>query len=1108
MQEEGSVSDWEAQPFDAVNSKICETIRQLDETIGRPPFPNPSTTQCRLLAVSLVQMLRHVQNYGRIAALAESPEVNMTLPILCASVTNGSEGRKPCTVLMELLLEALICVHSVSLYPLQTTLKDAKEVLPNSPVAFKLFVVTGAIDVDAMRFFLGMEPPPKAEQKEKKSLKGGRRAARSNTNLQMNTNNNFKEGFKFVSTDMLNAALDMVLPSDCMEVLLSLFNSSAKFQKVIGGDSELAARVVGVYGDQLLPNLRPSAFICCLDVPVLDTFVDVVQMHGESMTLLKDSVLAHIPLVDWTAERISGLIRYCVDRKVRHDEALASLVVYVFLCKLLTMWRETHNLALLPIEEEAKMWVSVLNLVHLLPLNAGAIPTDEEEQLLRSFSVLAECVKRRYTLTEVRRATSAVPHASVSSALEMLTALLTAKEAALSDASAGRGGGGGKKKKKGGRHNNTAVSTANDNKLSVLPAQAASMDSFCRGVADFFALLFWFTPPSTVKMDAYKTESILESLAALLLRLADEGAGKIPHACTWESYLDLLLSIISPWDKRSHVSCLRPKTMSAVLSAVCVTRRIQCCGLIAQRMPDVYIPPRCSINNYKVLLEAWLRGGLCVDDFYAPAVPFSSTESIGIILGLLDGDRRCELAQLLLSAERLTRVLIPAIKEALLEEPLNHPLETTKTKPSLSAAAAARKGLLELQNELLGGTEMQRKMVAEQQQKEEDEKTMQLLAEVQKKEELRARTRAFESEQQKRWEMKDEEQKRIRRLREDHEREKEERREKERRDREERCQRAIAMLKEMAAKTKAERLVEQKERLLRYRECVTMDSRILSFLEHLRLTPSRIMHLLTTLRPHLPRMTYDDVLEFVVTGNRKVPGDIHAVDERTNNTTTGDNVHAGEVTREVKEQAVFFVDEGSSFWDSVMQLVAQQSNGQTRNTRVVGAGKEEYEGNFPKEALGFSFHRRMSAVLDLFDYSMGTNETVPNPLPSLNVRCALRVIEKEVLAGSGVCGVREAFLSCQQRGLCLLQNNICTLTPLGFRYHYPFHDPEQMLEIQLERRREKARAMMAERQSANLDDYEEEYEEQEDVLVNDGTDDETMPSLADDNTVCFTDELI
>ncbi|EKF37813.1 hypothetical protein MOQ_001982 [Trypanosoma cruzi marinkellei] len=1108
MQDEESVSDWEAQPFDAVRSKICETVCRLDETIGRPPFPNPSTMQCRLLAESLVQMLRHVQNHGRIAALAESPEVNMTLPILCASVTNGSEGRKPCPVLMELLLEALICVHSVSLYPLQTTLKDAREVLPNSPVAFKLFIVTGAIDVDVMRFFLGMESPPKAERKEEKSSKGSRRAAGFKTNLQTNMNKNFNEGFNVVSTDMLNAALDTVLPSDCMEVLLSLLNSSAKFQKVIGGDSELAARVMGVYGDQLLPNLRPSAFFYCLDVPVLDTFVDVVQIHGESMALLTDSVLTHIPLADWSAERLSGLIRYCVDRKVRRDEALASLAVYVFICKLLAMWRETHKVALLPIEEEAEMWASVLNTVHMLPLNAGAILTNEEEQLLSSFSVLAECVKRWYTLTDVRSATSAVPHDSVRSALEMLTTSLTAKGAAMSDASAGRGGGGGKKKKKGGRPNNAAVAAANNNKLSALPAQAASMDIFCRGIADFFSFLFWFTPPSTVKMDAYETESILESLAALLLRLAEEGADKIPHAGTWESYLNLLLSIISPWEEKSHVSCLRPKTMSAVLSAVCVTRRIQCCGIIAQRMPDVYIPPRCSLNNYKALLEAWLRGGLCVDDFYAPAVPFSSTESIGIILSLLDGDRRCELAQLLLGAERLTRALIPALKEVLPEEPLSHPVEATETKTSLPAAAAARRGLLELQNELLGGAEMRRKKVAVQRQKEEDAKTMQLLAEVQRKEEVKARTKAFENEQQKRWEMKDEEQKRIRRLREEHKREKEERREKERRDRQERCQKAIAMLKEMAAKTKAERLAEQRERLLRYRECVAMDSRILTFLERLHLTPSRIMQLLRTLRPHLPRMTYDDVLEFVVTGNRKVPSDMHAVDENTNNTNTGDYAHAGEVTGEVKEQAVCFVDEGPSFWDSVMQRVAQQSDDQTRKNRVGGAEKEAYERNLPNEALGSSFHLRMSAVLDLFDYSMGTNETVPNPLPSLNVRCALRIIEKEALAGSGVCGVREAFLSCQQRGLCLLQNNTCTLTPLGFRYHYPFHDPEKMLEIQLERRREKARAMMAERQCADSDVEEDEEEEQEDMLMEDGTDDETKPSLADGNTVCFTDEVI
>ncbi|RNF09725.1 hypothetical protein TraAM80_01993 [Trypanosoma rangeli] len=447
--------------------------------------------------------------------------------------------------------------------------------------------------------------------------------------------------------------------------------------------------------------------------------------------------------------------------------------------------------------------------------------------------------------------------------------------------------------------------------------------------------------------------------------------------------------------------------------------------------------------------------------------------------------------------------LIPALHNALTAEHADNPAERPV---AITAAATGREGLLQLQDELLGIVEVRDKKMAEYKHKAEETKQLQMLAEMLKREELKSRSKAFEEEQRKRRCMKEEELQRIVKVREEREREREERRATERHDQLERRQKSLVILQEMATKTKAERLTEQRERLLRYRERVTMDSRILSFLEHLQLTPSRIMHLLVTLRPHLPRMTYDDVLEFVVTGNRKVPSDMHAVDEQINNRLSGGDAHVGETENGAQENRFFIVDEGPSFWDSVMRIVAKQSDGQIRSNHI-DAGKEEGERYLSRGTSGLFFHRRVNAVLDLFDYTMGTNETVSDPLPSLNVRSASRVLEKEALIGTEFCNGREALLACQERGLCVLHDNVCTLTALGFRYHYPFHDPEQMLGVQLARRRDKAREVMVEQRCANVED-EDHGEEEEEALVRDGTDDETMTSSAHDSTVCFTDELV
>ncbi|RNF26410.1 uncharacterized protein Tco025E_01373 [Trypanosoma conorhini] len=1106
MQADVGVSDWETRPFDVVQPMICETIRRLDEAVGRPPFPNPSTEQCRSLAQSLVHMLRHTQNSGHMIALAEAPEVNMTFPVLCASLKNGSEGQKPCPVLLELLLEALTYVHALSLYPLQTTLKDAREVLPKSPVTFKLFTLTGAMEVDTMRFFLGMSPPAKVEPKERKPLKGNHRAAGRKPNLSLNTHGNPKEGVTAVSSEMLNAALDMVFPPDCTELLLSLFNTPAKFQQVIGTDSELAARVLGVYGDYLLPTLRPLTLLHSLDASLLDVFVDVVQMHGERMTLLTESVFTRVPLLEWGPERLSGLLRCCVDRNVRHEGAFASLVVYVFLYKLLVLWGETQSLPLLTVEEEAKLWVSVLKVVQMLSLNVGAVPTGEVEQVVQPLSVLAEFVRRRYMITELREVASAVPHAAVRPVLEMLAASPAGREKSMPAPPAGSGGGGGNKKK-GGRHSSSSGNNNNKDRASASSSRADALDYFSKCIADSFALLFCLTPPSAVEADACTPECIVESLAAQLLQIAECGDGNVPRARTWESYLNLLLSILSPWKDAAHATWMGQRTLSALRSAMAATRRLECCGIIAQRMPDVFAPPRWTPSDYKALLETWLRGVSRVDGFYAPAAPLTPTEYVESVLRLLGDDRRRELVQLLLGAEELAGALIPALQKALTEERADNPAEMVVTT---TAAATGRRGFRQLQDELLSTAELRAKAMAEHKQRADEAKKRQLLAEAQRNEAVMVRSKAFEEEQRKLRCMKDEELQCISRLREEREKESEERRVKELQNRLERREKAAAILQEMSAKTKAERLTEQRERLLRYRERVAMDSRISTFLEHLRLTPSRIMHLLATLRPHLQGMTYDDVLEFVVTGNRKVPSDLLAVDEQKNKLCRDGNARAGEATRSEEEKLSYFADEGPTFWDSVMQLVARQSGDKTRDNHVV-AGEEEGEGALPSESYGLSFHRSVSAVLDLFDYTMGASETLPEPLPSLNVRGASRVLEKEALTGTGFGNGREALLACQRRGLCVVRDNLCTLTPLGFRYHYPFHDPEQTLGVQLARRRDKARAMMADRQCADVGDdagEEEEEEDDEDALVTGEAYDEAMTSFAEDNMVCFADEIV
>ncbi|ORC90844.1 uncharacterized protein TM35_000072680 [Trypanosoma theileri] len=1066
----------------AVVSQACELVRQLDAAIGPPPFTAPSPPAARTIALELVRLLRAVNSSGRTAMLAAHNEITRTLPVLCAALTTGAVDRQPCKLLMELLLEALVYVHAISLYPLQSTLKDALEVLPQSPVTFRLFVVAGAIDVDKMRSFLGIPQEPKKDQEKGNSSKKKRQSANQKKNVPQEMNSIGTNKMIEVPREILNVALDVVLPQDCIKVFISLFDSSSKFQYMVRNDTELATRVLNVYGDYILPSLRPTSFIDCLGVSLLDIFVDVVKMNGENMSLLTDSVLTKISVTEWSTERLVHLIRYCVERKVCKDEAFASLVVYTFIYRLLLLVSEVHDLTWFPIEDEAKLFGAVLHAAEIMPFSTGILPTIEEERLIKPLSILAEGIKRRHTITSLTKVSSIISYGTITTVLKMLKESLDAKLKPPCNTTTTTTTGS-SKKKKGSKNNSKKtvvppVTTTTSSSSSLSVSFTNAVDDYCKMMMESISLLLWLSPDEMVKSNSGLVCNTLESVAALLLpttpTTVEEKTRRMPQTSTWECFLNLLLSILNMQNMNSTTFILSQKGKAALLLAVQATHRLEVCGILAQRMPNIYAANSWSPSNYKVLLDAWITANTHVEKFYLPIFTLTSIESIELILALMDDAYLMELVQLLLNTESSLITLIPALKKVILSE--------DKSNNSLGKELT---GLSRLYESLLKTQEGRARTLEEEQQKKETEKRIRVLEAIQEKEELLANTKEFEREAQKRREAKEEEQMRIQRIREERQREKERKREQERKEQQVRRQKAAALVKEMALRTKVERLAEQQERLQRYRARVSSMTRMSTFLESVQLTPSRIMQVLLALRPYLPSMTHDDLLEFVVTGNRKVPNDMHTVE----NVDSSGNLKSPD-----KEERVCFSDEVPSFWDSVMQLVAQESGTDTGNTLEFVEKENEKETYNDVKDIGVSFHKRVRIVLDLFDYSTGTNEALPDLLPSLNIRHAVRLLNSNKMFNG-----QELLLSCQQRGLCVMNNGVCTLTALGFRYHFPFHDPEMMLDIQFERRRAEVRAMLADVEPDDSDDYEDEesmnssYQEEEEE---------------DDDVVCFADELI
>lgn len=108
-----------------------------------------------------------------------------------------------------------------------------------------------------------------------------------------------------------------------------------------------------------------------------------------------------------------------------------------------------------------------------------------------------------------------------------------------------------------------------------------------------------------------------------------------------------------------------------------------------------------------------------------------------------------------------------------------------------------------------------------------------------------------------------------------------------------------------------------------------------------------------------------------------------------------------------------------------------------------------------------SFHARIAPLMDLFCYDDGDEfGRVPHMLPNLCLRMASRVWPAPRVQSLGFTDVRDAFERMRDRGLVRIQDDVSQLTLLGFRYHYPFHDPDGMLEVHLREARERVRALV------------------------------------------------
>ncbi|CBZ28908.1 conserved hypothetical protein [Leishmania mexicana MHOM/GT/2001/U1103] len=373
------MTDWRAE--------ASRVIKAFDDALGRPPFPVEASHDLVSKAQAVQATLGTVAAAGKLKSLEGVREVTTTLPVLCASLKEGTPNHTPCLRLYRPLLLAAAQASSLSTYPISYLLRDAEQVLAPQAVSsptgssatctlasastapsrevdshdaevekevtlFTFMALTHTLTPAYMRRFLRLGGPGPSTAGNGANSKGGkgkggashagdtgnetRYSSPSTATGGANRAGEVGGSHSAVSCALLHSMIEAPLSEECRAVFESFVDSTPKFLACVAGDGDLARRILDVYAGHLVPKLKPSSLLPCLDAPLLDYYVDVVaasQRAGHT-TLLSSHELRDMALRAWDAARLRRLGCAAMSRPIGTENAMASLLVYVFLYRI------------------------------------------------------------------------------------------------------------------------------------------------------------------------------------------------------------------------------------------------------------------------------------------------------------------------------------------------------------------------------------------------------------------------------------------------------------------------------------------------------------------------------------------------------------------------------------------------------------------------------------------------------------------------------------------------------------------------------------------------------------------------------------------------------
>ncbi|KAG5497992.1 hypothetical protein GH5_02788 [Leishmania sp. Ghana 2012 LV757] len=1253
------MTDWRAE--------ASRVIKAFDDALGRPPFPLNAPDDLVGKAQAVQETLVSVVAAGKLKSLDGVSEVTTTLPVLCASLREGTPNHTPCFRLYRPLLLAAAHASSFSNYPISYLLRDAEEVLgaqetpsatalrmactvagasavelsehhrdetkvENEVTLFTFMVLTHTLTPTHMRRFLRLRALESAATAYGSKRKGGKGGLKSTGGAFRAGGDDEKahsrsiavpcaEGgaeadacYSAVPRALLHSILAAPLSEECRAVFESFIDNTPKFLACVAGDGDLARRILDVYAARIVPKLKPSSLLLCLDAPLLDYYVDIVAVSQRigHVTLLSSHEMLEVPLRAWDMARLRRLCCAAVSRSIGAEDAMASLLVYVFLYRIYCDLSEDETATAvqpsasgIPDKGPSVPATEAHLIVAVCKASKAVLLADRAPSSCASASSAYLQSKTGILLVEGRTVPPALKPLEVfgslllsrpaavalwrkgllrllereSECLKGMTATATASALALESSLVGvmegllRGaprphqgvgasskqhqeptsGGAPKSKRKvknaSGNSGKDSQAAATSGSLtgrqqqgdggaaeaSPAPIPVSELLSGCCTCLVLAALLLRGAEASgseglsVVHEVGHEYGCALDCVVRAYAYLLQYQSQRL-SAALWYNFSIFFTCYLWQWAMRAasgdieyrdtnNLPFMR-KLLSAPSSVTVLTALTEDTGSMLWLSP-LLLPAyfslsslpnaaaemlsqapwsspcralwiavlRAAANGESVGAEteavkhaskissplwhqlhpvsgAFLLGVLC--SRWSDAVLADVAECVAVA-AVAGGDGAVVMASLI----RMRMSEASAIKVAM--QPTCG-MELECVPASLSHAGLQR--LLDeveaLQAKQLAAANSERQEEHEKSRRRVQEKlqSTQALAEAHRAfcEVAEARHAARTAEQQ----HVQEELQRRRAARDARLRDNAAALERKR-------QVALDKLRQKAVQTRAEAEAARQRRFSAYQRRLQSEYRVSTFLEHLMLSSARVMATREALRTVIDRITPDDLLEYLVSGEPKVPADMLGQDDSMD---TADGV--GAIGAALHEQSAVVSEcqpqrqapgpasprppvtgERCDFWSDVMdgaytnERTSSQDNEKSSYRRIMDVAPEPAASTGAVLPHERSFHARIAPLMDLFCYDDGDEfGRVPDPLPILRLRIACRVWPAPQVQLLGFADVREAFERMRDRGLVRIHDDVAQLTLLGFRYHYPFHNPEGMLEVHLREARVRVQALV------------------------------------------------